>query len=71
MLQPVANVTSESDADLLAERHLALYRASQQRQLLSSESDGGDAVPPPARTSATAAIPLGPRAPALPETHTQ
>lgn len=64
-LQPVS-VATDSDADLLAERHLALYRASR-LQTPHSEADGGDGIPQPVRSSATAAIPLAPRAPVLPE----
>lgn len=64
-LQPV-RVTADSDADLLAERHLAFYRASR-IETPQPEADGGDGIPPPVRSSATAAIPLAPLAPALPE----
>ena len=60
-----------SDADLLAERHLALYRASQlppKRSALENTSAQGngerDVAPIPVRTSATAAP--RPRAPANP-----
>jgi hypothetical protein len=65
------SVVESSDADLLAERHLALYRAAQQIQAGKSASQGlpeADAQPAIVRTSATAALPLGPRVPANPST---
>ena len=52
-----------SDADVLAERHLALYRASQLPTVTSeaaSENDA-DTAQTVARSSATAALPLPPR----------
>jgi hypothetical protein len=63
-----------SDADLLAERHLALYRAlyrAAQQPRVSERSSGVDSDERDGpslsiRTSATAALPLGPRIPANP-----
>jgi hypothetical protein len=66
-----ASVVETSDANLLAERHLALYRAAQQIRAGASapqnlhEADAQAAI---VRTSATAALPLGRRAPAHPST---
>jgi hypothetical protein len=58
-LQAVSDAASDmSDADVLAERHLALYRAS--RAAVPGLRDSADESPAPisVRTSATAALPL-------------
>jgi hypothetical protein len=60
-------VVETSDANLLAERHLALYRAAQQIRVSARDPQNlqeADAQPAIVRTSATAALPLGPRVPA-------
>jgi hypothetical protein len=66
----INSMPGSSDADLLAERHLALYRAAQQPRVSerSSGVDGDERDGPSLsiRTSATAALPLGPRIPANP-----
>jgi len=63
------NVSGDSDADLLAERHLALYRTSQLQAMQSAATaDGGDGVEPPVTFSAIAALPLPPRSPVPPRT---
>ena len=59
------SASSGSDADVLAERHLALYRASQLPTVTSeaaseNDADTGQVV---VRSSATAALPLPPRVP--------
>jgi len=62
-----ASAVETSDANLLAERHLALYRAAQQIRAGAGAPQNlheADTQPPIVRTSATAALPLGPRAPA-------
>jgi len=67
-LQPV-NVSGDSDAELLAERHLALYRTAQLQALQSAATaDGGAGVEPPVTFSAIAALPLPPRSPVPPKT---
>jgi hypothetical protein len=63
------SVVDNSDANLLAERHLALYRAAQQIRAGGSASQSlseVDAQPAIIRTSATAALPLAPHRPANP-----
>ena len=63
-----------SDAGLLAERHLALYRASQQlppssvasEDTMRTRNDERDVVPISVRTSATAKRPLSSGLPANP-----
>jgi hypothetical protein len=55
-MTPVMSVEL-TDLDMLAERHLALYRASR-ASVLSSQERTEDGVPVSVRTSATAAIPL-------------
>jgi len=65
-----APISGSSDAELLAERHLALYRAAQQPRVSERssgvDSDERDGPSLSIRTSATAALPLGPRIPANP-----
>lgn len=76
-----SSISDHSDADLLAERHLALYRASRASQLRdhrgmpenatrSGSNDDRDASPAMIRTSATAALPLVPRVPVHPASET-
>lgn len=64
----VGAVAEGSDAHLLAERHLALYRASKYMHDNGSSSSAAgpvnhdpDAPPVIVRTSATAALPITPR----------
>lgn len=53
-----------SDADLLAERHFGLYRASQLPTNLSRDAEeSSEASAIVVRTSATAALPLSPSTP--------
>lgn len=49
--------TKLTDLDMLAERHLALYRASR-ASVLGLQERPEDGMPVNVRTSATAAIPL-------------
>lgn len=58
-LQAVSDAASDmSDADVLAERHLALYRASRAAVLGLRDSADESQAPISVRTSATAALPL-------------
>lgn len=47
-----------SDADVLAERHLALYRVSRAAVLGLRDASPGDSTPVSVHTSATAPLPL-------------
>lgn len=61
-LPVVSDAASDmSDADVLAERHLALYRAS--RAAVLRDSGDENHAPVSVRTSATAALPLPPAGP--------
>jgi hypothetical protein len=52
-----------SDADVLAERHLALYRVSRAAVLGLRDVSAEDNTPVIVRTSATASLPLPPEQP--------
>lgn len=63
-LQTASDAASDmSDADVLAERHLALYRASRAAVLGLRDSGDESHAPISVRTSATAALPLPPDRP--------